>query len=99
MLITAAEAAMSGEFAHRFVGRPILLLDVPLTSEAELAFVRSLCAHTTEVLAVVPAADEPTLIRLRQGLVPPRLDEIDARVVAMRPVRVVGLELPGQHVH
>jgi ATP-dependent helicase/nuclease subunit B len=68
MLITAAEGAMSGEFAHRFVGRPILLLDVPLTSEAELAFVRSLCAHTTEVLAVVPAADEPTLIRLRQGL-------------------------------
>jgi ATP-dependent helicase/nuclease subunit B len=66
VLISAAEAVMSGDFAHRLVGRPTLLLDVPLTTEAELSFVRTLCSHTTEMLAVVPAADEPTLIRLRQ---------------------------------
>src|SRR5262249_43031469 len=48
-------------------GLPTLLLDVPLTSEAELAFVRSLCSHATEILALVPA-DERTLIRLREGL-------------------------------
>ena len=32
-------------------------------------------------------------------IVAPRLDEVDARVMAMRPVSVVGLELPSQHVH
>jgi ATP-dependent helicase/nuclease subunit B len=68
VLISAAEAVMSGDLVHRLVGRPTLLLDVPLTSEAELAFVRSLCSRTTEMLAVVPAADGPTLTRLRQGL-------------------------------
>jgi ATP-dependent helicase/nuclease subunit B len=60
VLISAAEAVMSGDLVHRLVGRPNLLLDVPLTSEAELAFVRSLYSHTIEMLAVVPAADEPT---------------------------------------
>jgi hypothetical protein len=68
----AAEAVRSGDLAHRLVGRPTLLLDVPLTSEAELAFIRSLCSRTTEMLAVVPAADEPTLTRLRQVPVKPR---------------------------
>jgi hypothetical protein len=68
VLISASEAAMSGDFAHRLVGRPTLLLDVALTNEAELAFVRSLCSRATEMLAVVPAADEPTLSRVREGL-------------------------------
>jgi ATP-dependent helicase/nuclease subunit B len=68
VLISAAEAALSSDLAHRLVGRPTLLLDVALTSEAELAFVRSLCSRATEMLAVVPAADEPTLTRLREGL-------------------------------
>jgi hypothetical protein len=41
---------------------------VPLTSEAELAFVRSLGSRTSETLVIMPAADEPTLTRLRKGL-------------------------------
>src|SRR5215831_11035994 len=68
VLISAAEAVRSHDFAHRLVGRPTLLLDVPLTSEAELAFVQSLGSRTCEILVIMPAADEPTLIRLRKGL-------------------------------
>src|SRR6516165_10690601 len=68
VLISAAEAVMSRDFAHRLVGRPTLLLDVPLTSEAELAFVQSLGSRTSEILVIMPAADESTLTRLRKGL-------------------------------
>jgi hypothetical protein len=68
VLISAAEAMMSDDLVHRLVGLPTLLLDVPLTREAELAFVRSFCSRATEILALVPAADQPTLTRLREGL-------------------------------
>jgi ATP-dependent helicase/nuclease subunit B len=68
VLISAVEAVMSRDFAHRLVGWPTLLLDVPLTSEAELAFVRSLGSRTSEILVIMPAADESTLTRLRKGL-------------------------------
>jgi ATP-dependent helicase/nuclease subunit B len=68
VLISAANAVTSGDLVHGLVGRPTLLLDVPLTSEAELSFVRSLRSRTTEMLAVVPAADAPTLTRLGQVL-------------------------------
>jgi ATP-dependent helicase/nuclease subunit B len=68
VLISAAEAVMSRKFVHRLLGRPMLLLDVPLTSEAELAFVRSLGSRTSEILVIMPGADEPTLTRLRKEL-------------------------------
>ncbi len=69
VLALATEAASAaGTNLHRLVGLPILLLDVPISSEAELVFVRALAAAATEVLATVPAADAPTLSRLRDRL-------------------------------
>ena len=44
------------------------MLDVPVTSHAELAFVSALAATAPELLATVPSADELTLARLRDEL-------------------------------
>jgi hypothetical protein len=46
-------AAAAGTNLHRLIGLPVLLLDVPVGSEAELAFVRALAARAPEVLATV----------------------------------------------
>ena len=43
-------------------------LDVPITSEAELAFVDAFAAAAPDILATVPAADQPTLGRIRAAL-------------------------------
>ena len=67
VMISAAEAVASDDLTHHLVGLPILLLDVALANEAELAFVRALFP-APEMLVVAPAADKPTLIRLREGL-------------------------------
>jgi hypothetical protein len=68
VVISATNAAASSELKPQLVGLPILLLDVPLTTEVELAFVCAICSRAPETLAVVPAADEPTLIRLRKEM-------------------------------
>jgi ATP-dependent helicase/nuclease subunit B len=54
--------------AHRLAGLPLLMLDVPIANEAELAFVRALACETPEILATVPTADEPTLTKLHDEL-------------------------------
>ena len=66
-LATDAASAVGGS-RPRLIGLPMLLLDVPIRDEAELAFVRALAAAATEVLATVPAADQLTLGRLRDRL-------------------------------
>jgi ATP-dependent helicase/nuclease subunit B len=69
VLALATEAASAADtHLHHLIGLPILLLDVPISSEAELVFVRALAAAATEVVATVPAADAPTLSRLRDRL-------------------------------
>jgi hypothetical protein len=45
----------------------MLLLDVPIRSEAEIVFVHSLAAAATEFLATAPAADQATIDQLRDG--------------------------------
>jgi RecB family exonuclease len=64
---TEAASAVSTN-RHRLVGLPMLWLDLPIGGEADLVFLRALAAATTEVLATVPAADHPTLGRLRDRL-------------------------------
>ncbi|MER8387073.1 PD-(D/E)XK nuclease family protein [Mesorhizobium sp. M1380] len=64
----ATEAASSRGGVQRLVGLPMLLLDVPITSEAELAFVGALSVAAPDTLATVPAADQPTLARIRGAL-------------------------------
>ena len=69
MLAIAAEtAANCSTTTQRLVQLPMLLLDVPIASKAELNLVAKLCSSTSQILATVPAADEPTLSRLRDGL-------------------------------
>jgi hypothetical protein len=46
----------------------MLLLDLPVGSAAELAFVRALAATAPDMLVTVPAADVPTIRRIRDGL-------------------------------
>jgi ATP-dependent helicase/nuclease subunit B len=69
VLALATEAA-SGNDAnrHRLTGLPMLLLDLPVGSAAELAFVRALAATAPDMLVTVPAADVPTIRRIRDGL-------------------------------
>src|SRR6202047_2264576 len=77
VLALATEAASAADtHLHHLIGLPILLLDVPISSEAELVFVRALAAAATEVVATVPAADAPTLSRLRDRLSMP-LENLD----------------------
>ncbi len=68
VLTFAAEGAKSNTFAHPLVGLPTLLLDVSAASEAEATLIHRLCLRAPEVLATVPAADEMTLARFRDGL-------------------------------
>ena len=68
VLALATEAASGRVGAHRLISLAMLLLDVPITSEAELAFVDVLAAAAPDTLATVPAADQPTLSRIRDAL-------------------------------
>ena len=60
--------AVGGVPAHRLSDLPVLMLDVPSGSEAEACFLKALAAAAPEILATVPAADEPTLARFRDEL-------------------------------
>lgn len=65
VLALATEAASgNGTNRHRLIGLPMLLLDLPVGSAAELAFVRALTATAPDMLVTVPAADEPTIRRI-----------------------------------
>ena len=79
-LATDAASAVGGN-RPRLIGLPMLLLDVPIRDEAELAFVRTLATAAAEVLATVPAADQLTLGRLRDQLCM-QVENLDERSVS-----------------
>jgi ATP-dependent helicase/nuclease subunit B len=60
--------AAEGVLTHRLSGLPLLMLDVPIANEAELAFLRALATRAPEILATVPAADKLTLAKVRDDL-------------------------------
>ena len=68
LLTTATDALTSDGFTHRLIGLPTMLLDVPVTSEAEFNFVRALSLLIPELLIITPAADERTLGRVQESL-------------------------------
>jgi hypothetical protein len=68
ILRLATEAASNGAKRSRLIGLPTLLLDVSITNEAELAFVKALAETAPDLLATVPAADQPTFTRIRDEL-------------------------------
>src|SRR5262249_6538156 len=68
-LAIAAETAANGSAAtQRLAKLPMLLLDVSIASQAELTLIAALCSSASKMLATVPAADEPTIAHLRDGL-------------------------------
>ena len=60
--------AAAGIPTHRLSGLPLLMLDIPIASEAELTFLRALAVRAPEILATMPAADKLTLARTRDDL-------------------------------
>jgi ATP-dependent helicase/nuclease subunit B len=56
--------AADGGRAHRLAKLPLLMVDVPIANNAELAFLRALAGEAPEILATVPNADAPTLKRI-----------------------------------
>jgi hypothetical protein len=56
--------AAEGIRAHRLSGLPLLMVDVPIANDAELAFLRMLAGEAPEILATVPTADASTLKRI-----------------------------------
>ena len=68
VLNLATETASGHAGAHRLMNLPVLLLDVSIRSEAELAFLRAVSAAAPDTLATVPAGDQPTLGHIRDGL-------------------------------
>jgi hypothetical protein len=72
---TEAASALDGE-RLRLVGLPMLLLDVPIRNGRSSPFTHSLALAAPAVLATAPAADEPTLSRLRDRL-GVQVDDVD----------------------
>ena len=83
--------ASEGARAHQFSGLPLLLLDVPVRSEAELVFLRTLAANAPEIFATVPAADRPTLARLEDDL-GWRVEDLDLHPGAIVDAALVRLQ-------
>jgi ATP-dependent helicase/nuclease subunit B len=80
-VLQLAAEALSTPQRHRLIGLPTLLLDVPISTEAEVAFVTALAAAAPAILATIPAADAATLGRLsnRLGF---NVEDIDRQVTA-----------------
>jgi RecB family exonuclease len=67
-VLEVAASAARGSEPNRLIGLPTLLLDVAITNEAELEFVRAVAANASDFLATSPAADEATTARMVRGL-------------------------------
>ena len=63
-----AASAIAVPDRHRLVGLPVLMLDVPVRTEAEFGFVSAFVSAAQETLATLPASDSETLHRFRDRL-------------------------------
>src|SRR5262249_45728197 len=68
VLAIAAAAARDRVDELSFLRLPTLLLDMPVTSQAELSLVEALCARAPDCLITIPSADSVTLERVRSSL-------------------------------
>src|SRR3984893_9600872 len=78
--------AAEGVLRHRLSGLPLLMLDIPIGSGAELAFLRALAARAPEILATVSAADKLTLATIRDDL-HWRIEDLDLRPAPVPALR------------
>ncbi|MGA8477218.1 MAG: hypothetical protein WB696_04600, partial [Chthoniobacterales bacterium] len=76
VLRVATEVAKCGAKMSRLIGLRTVLLDVSITNEAELAFLKAFGGAAPDVLATIPAADQPTLSRVCDAL-PCEVDLLD----------------------
>jgi len=65
---TATEALSNETFTHPFLSLPTVLLDVPVRSRAEIAFIRALAARSAGVCATVQEGDERSAKGLAEAL-------------------------------
>ena len=72
----ATEVASQEPQISRLAGLPMILLDVSITNEGELAFFKTLAGTSRDMLAIVPAADQLTLSRIREVL-PCEVESLD----------------------
>src|SRR5262249_16263723 len=68
LLTIATDAVMGEGFTHRLIGLPTILLDVPVTSEAELDLLRAVGPRIPDLLFLTPVADERTFARVQAAL-------------------------------
>ena len=71
----ARECASTADHAARWLGRPLVLLDVPLDSRVEAEFARALVARSVEAVVTVPDGDERTSAEL--SMLNPRVEPAD----------------------
>ncbi len=78
MLKVATRAVLGGASEPpRFVGLPILLLDVSVDSALDRDFIAALAARSPSILATIPAGDSPVQTLLE--------DALDVRATALSP--------------
>jgi ATP-dependent helicase/nuclease subunit B len=95
-LFDAATRAVESGAAHGMdLAAPLLLLDVPLDTRVEFAFVRALMCAAHDVLVTVPFGDIAALNRLKEvGLTPEVLVQTgEADLVALRRYLFAGSKL------
>ena len=82
-LLAIATDAVAGEGStHPLIGLPTIMLDVPVTTEAELDFLRAFGPRIPELLFLAPAADERTITRVQAALSMEIIDLDEARPLA-----------------
>jgi ATP-dependent helicase/nuclease subunit B len=59
-LFATATALLEAGADHPLMGKPVLLLDVPIATERELRFVRAIAVRSGDLLVTIPAGDERT---------------------------------------
>jgi ATP-dependent helicase/nuclease subunit B len=69
LVLEAALARARAKEPHPLLGRPMLMLDVAISSELERELVEAILRRSPDVLVTVPEGDEATLARVRH-LVP-----------------------------
>lgn len=67
-MLAIAAAAVRGDSipSSRLVGLPLLLLDVPITTESEFEFISALITTAPSLLATIPSGDDETRARFQQ---------------------------------
>jgi ATP-dependent helicase/nuclease subunit B len=87
LLALATEALANESLTRRLTHLPTLLLDVPITSDAELDFVKGLSLQAPEFIITASAADERTLGRLEKlGL---STEDLDQAVTSREPTTTI----------